>query len=88
MTTIRFKLERTIISARVDASWLDGDPIESLTHAVIQSISTDLDVTAGGVTLHLAAWMDPEHWDADWQAKGISDGREFIAGLARSEAAS
>lgn len=50
---------------------LDGeDPLEELIAAVIQTISTDIEVTCGGVTMHLAAWQDPEHWSEDWEERG------------------
>jgi hypothetical protein len=69
--------------ARTDSALLadDDDPIEALVRAVVSSVSTEIDVTAGGVTLHLAAWEDTDHWAGDWTAKGIDDPQAFIAGL-------
>jgi hypothetical protein len=64
---------------------LDGeDPREVLVDAAIQSVSTNVEITAGGVTLHLAAWMDPDHWSEDWQeALGEdADVGAFFDGLA------
>lgn len=51
---------------------LDGeDPLEQLIESVIQTISTEVMVTVGEVTMHLAAWQDPDHWSDDWAEKGI-----------------
>lgn len=84
MRQIEFKLDRAIITARYDSALLvhdDEDPAEALVEAVIRSISTDVEITAGGVTMHLAAYQDPEHWESDWAEKGIDDPRAFIARL-------
>jgi hypothetical protein len=37
-----------------------------LGEAVMQKISTELQVTISGVTMSLAAWTDPEHWSEEW----------------------
>lgn len=61
---------------------LDGeDPREALVDAAIQSIAIDVFLTLGDVTIHLAAIMDPDHWSEDWEAAGIEDADEFLAGL-------
>ena len=44
---------------------------EALAEAVLDHISTDTVITVGGVDMHLAAWLDPEHWAEDWDEKGI-----------------
>jgi hypothetical protein len=66
-----FKLERVVIGPQFDAAYmtLGGDPLASLADAVADSIEIDVLVTVGDVTMHLAAWRDPEHWAEDWAAK-------------------
>lgn len=73
-----------------DAAYLDADedPRTALIEAVVETISIDVQVTAGGVTLHLAAWQDPDHWAEDWAEKLDVDSDkaagaawELIAGL-------
>lgn len=83
MRKIGFTLERVIISRRYYAAYVvdDDDVAEELGDAVVQSISTDIEVQLGGVTIHLAAILDPEHWETDWQEKGVDDPRAFLAGL-------
>ena len=58
-----------------------GDTLrEGLIEAVIEGLSTTIEVTAGGVTMHLAAWMDPDHWAEDWEAAGVEDVDLLLAG--------
>jgi len=59
----------------------DEDPRQALIDAAISSLSTDIELTLGEVTIHLAAIIDPEHWEEDWRAVGVEDAEEFIAGL-------
>lgn len=59
----------------------DEDPRQALVDSVTQTISTDVEVELGGVRIHLAALMDPEHWEDDWRERGIDDPDAFIAGL-------
>lgn len=52
---------------------LDGEDLqEALQEAVVQHISTDTMITIGGVKMHLAAWLDPEHWSSDWEENDIN----------------
>lgn len=52
----------------------DEDPREALVEAAIQTISTEIEIEAGGVKMHLAAWIDPDHWSDDWrEALGLDD---------------
>jgi hypothetical protein len=53
----------------------------------VDTISLDVQVTAGGITIHLAAIQDPEHWSEDWtKALGEDpDVEGFIAGLVSPE---
>jgi hypothetical protein len=84
MREITFQTGGRIMAARDAAIVLeDENPRTALVEAVIQSIGTEVEVTAGGVTLHLAAWTDPEHWSSDWAEK-LGDDRDpeaFIAEL-------
>jgi hypothetical protein len=79
--TTRGHLMPTADSAYVSE---DEDPRTRLIESVVGTISTDVEVTAGGVTLHLAAWQDPDHWSEEWtEALGEDpDVEGFIAGLA------
>jgi hypothetical protein len=56
-----------------DAAILVGDEEEedALRDAVLGHISTDVMITINNMTMHLAGWLDPEHWSEDWEAKGI-----------------
>lgn len=88
MLRIPFKVERSIIMASADAAYFAPgrhDACEALCEAVMQNISTDVEITAGGVTLHLAAWQDPDHWSSDWAKQGIDDPHAFIFGLVSNE---
>ena len=39
-------------------------------------------MTIAGVTMHLAAWRDPAHWEDAWRAHaGDQDVDEFVASL-------
>lgn len=72
MRKLPYNIEGSIMRAH-DAAILVGDeePQEALREAVLQHISTDTIITVSGVTMHLAGWLDPDHWSEDWQAKGI-----------------
>lgn len=81
---IAFKVSGRIMPARDEAHVEVGqDPCVALVEAVVQAIGTDVEVEAGGVALHLAAWQDPDHWASEWKKKGIDDPYEFIEGLNR-----
>ena len=45
------------------------DPRDVLVESVVQNVATSIEVTVGDVTMHLAAWQDPDHWAEDWAAK-------------------
>lgn len=64
-----------------DAAILVGDEEaeEALREAVLELISTDAEITIDGITMHLAGWLDPDHWSEDWQAKGIDP--EDVSGM-------
>lgn len=72
MRKVEFSIGGSITRAR-DAAYIvgDEDPLETLIDAALQSISTDVEITVGGVTMHLAAWQDPDMWSEDWREKDI-----------------
>ena len=62
----------------------DEEPRDALVEAVIQNISTDVLITVGGVEMHLAAWLDPDHWGEDWAEKlgvDLDDATEAVEAL-------
>lgn len=71
---VEYTVEFTIISGTHSSAIVltDEDLMTAVVDSVIQDISTDIEVTINGVTMHLAAWMDPEHWSEDWE--GIGEG--------------
>lgn len=72
MVKVEFFVGGSIMQAHDAAIILNyEDPLTALVEAAIQTISTDVEITCGDVTMPLAAWLDPDHWSEDWQAKGI-----------------
>lgn len=88
MNEIDYTVEGRITPSH-DCALIDTNenPHEEFVQAVIQTVAIDIEVTSGGVTLHLAAWVDPEHWIDEWHEKGIEDPRAFIAGLVHERVA-
>lgn len=88
LNRIRFTTRGTLMPT-ADAAYVseDEDPRQRLIECVVETIETDVQVTAGGITLHLAAWRDPEHWSDEWtEALGEDpDVEGFIAGLVQPE---
>lgn len=81
MNKFRFKFERAIIMASTNVAYVDAgeDPLEEIIRTAVQDMSTDIVLTIGGVTNHLAAWEDPDHWSEDWrELAGDEDVDEFI----------
>lgn len=80
---IEYTTRRTTILGCQDAAWVSAD--ESLSQAVadsvVESLSTSVEVTLGGITIHLAALLDPDHWEEDWKQAGVDDPDEFLRGL-------
>lgn len=87
MNKIRFNIERSYVGGSTDAAYVreDENPLEVIVQEVINDISTDLDVTIGGVTMFLAAWQDPDHWSTNWAEKlgldSIDDVDDAVAQL-------
>jgi len=71
------------VTPRHDAAivFANDDPVDALAEAVVESISTDVKLRLGGVTIHLAMLRDPDHWESDWAERGIDDPYEWVAGL-------
>jgi hypothetical protein len=60
-----------------------SDPASALAESVLDNIDTDLDITIGGVTMFLAAWRDPDHWESDWAGKLNIPGAEVAERVAQ-----
>jgi hypothetical protein len=82
MKVIRFTV-RAVSTGMSDRALLfpGEDPLATLADAIVQSISTDVMVRLGDRDIHLAALLDPDHWDDDWREVGVDDADEFVAGL-------
>lgn len=83
MKKFRFKMEKAHgVGGLTDVAYvLDAeDPAEALVKAAVRDLSTTVELTVSDVTMHLAAWEDPEHWSSDWAAKlGVEFDEEFDA---------
>jgi hypothetical protein len=81
MIGVRYKANLTGVMKRfTSVAWNATEP-DAVAADVFETISTDIVVTIDNVTMHLAAWMNPEHWSTDWEE--IADGQdvdELIAG--------
>lgn len=56
-------------SAAILPDGSEEDPRSAIVEDAIQTISTDVEITVAEVTMHLAAWQDPDHWESDWREK-------------------
>lgn len=84
MGKLRFSIPKTIVGGLTDTARLSDDesPLDGLVESVIQDLSTDVMVTVSSVTMHLAAWQDPDGWGDDWrEVAGDEDVDTFIANL-------
>lgn len=45
----------------------DENPRTVLIETTWQNIAIDVEITVGEVTMHAAAWEDPDHWVEDWR---------------------
>lgn len=82
MANVRFKIQSAAISGMASSALVltDEDPREAIVEQVMQDLSIQIMVTVGGVTTHLAAWQDPDHWEDDWrELAGDEDPATFIA---------
>lgn len=69
----------------LDAAYVNSDLATDLAESVVDSIKTEVEVKLGGVTVHLAMLIDPDHWAEDWEEAGVEDVDEFLAGLVEEE---
>jgi hypothetical protein len=70
---VRFHVSGSIMRSSNRLHIYEGeDPRTALCEQVIDSIATDVMVGVRGVKMHLAAWMDPDHWSDDWRATGTT----------------
>jgi hypothetical protein len=69
MRKLSYFIERTTVMGAHDAGIvLEGEDLqEVLREAVLQYLGTEIDLTVGGVRMHMAGWLDPEHWSEDWE---------------------
>jgi hypothetical protein len=86
MKTLRFTIERTLISERRDITYItdDDDVFQTLRDAMWDGVHLDVHITIDGVTVPAMMWEDPEHWADDWaEMLGIDheDVVDTVAGL-------
>ena len=84
MKKIRYKLERAVVGNFTDVAFVhDGKgEIEVVVEPIAQTLMTALPVTIAGVTMHLAAWTDPDHWEDEWRGEcGDQEPGAYVAGL-------
>lgn len=81
MRKIRYSVSGGRLMKMMDAAILvgDDDPVSTLAETVVQAISTEVEVEVGGVKVHLAMLLDPDHWEDDWRDLGIEDVDEFVS---------
>lgn len=85
---IRYKIQPTRMMRQTGVALVDpaDHPALALAEEVVQAISTDVEVVVGGVDVHLAMLLDPDHWEDDWRERGVEDAYDFLAGLVEEEA--
>jgi hypothetical protein len=73
------------VGAHAAAHIASDDLAEELARAVVHSISSDIQIELGGVTIHLAWLMNPDWWEQDWRTAGVEDVHKFLAGLVEGD---
>ena len=77
-----------------DTAYVDDevDDILGLVGSAITAISSEVTITAGGITMTLGAWSDPDHWSDDWAEIAGEEANEddfdpcvYVAGLIASD---
>jgi hypothetical protein len=83
MDGLRFSVKATTLMAISDSAYMGShDLADVLKEGVLDAISTMVEVTVSGVTMHLAAWLDPDHWSDDWREHaGEQDPDDYVHGL-------
>lgn len=70
MKILPYKIQKASVGALASVYLTtDEDILSELGRDVLDTLSTDLEVTIGETTMFLAAWLDPEHWSEDWAEK-------------------
>lgn len=80
MRQLKFKINDYSIRPKYTAAYLRRDEenyVDELRSAVIEEIQTDLELTIGEYTMHLAAWLDPGHWWDDWRDAFVANGSDI-----------
>ncbi len=86
MNKIEYSVKGNLLGVHSAAHILAGEhPLDALVEDVVQTIATDVMVTVSGVTMHLAAWSDPDHWSEDWVLAGVKDVDALLSGAVTSE---
>jgi hypothetical protein len=77
MKETKFKVEAGTHGNLTSSAWTENteDLPAAVVRSVIQDIALDIQVTVNGVTAPLAYWMDPDHWETDWEQ--LLDGATF-----------
>lgn len=84
MKKIEFHIQAGRIFGSRDIAYVDeeDDFCGQIVEQVVGDLSTEIEITVAGVTMHLAAWMDPDHWESDWSE--VLGGESFDDYLARA----
>ncbi len=86
MNKVKYLIDGDVRRCFDAAIVLGGEnPREAMVEAAIQTISTDVILSIGGVAMHLAAWMDPEQWEEDWLAAGVENVDALVEGEVEEE---
>jgi hypothetical protein len=83
MEGLKFSVKRGTLMGIADSAYMGSSDLqEVLKEGVIETLSTEIEVTVSGVTMHLAAWLNPDHWSDDWREHaGDEDADEYVFGL-------
>lgn len=73
MRRIRYRVAAVRTTPWTDVAYVsDGeDPAAQVAESIMQELSTNLMVTIGGETRHLAAWLSPDHWADDFDEDAV-----------------
>lgn len=71
MSTISFEVQATRVRGARDVAHVRPEASHfaiaaEVVAAVVRDIAVDVEITVAGVTLPLACWLNPEHWESDW----------------------
>jgi hypothetical protein len=75
---------RTLMGIKDSATVAPSEsPVEALAEAVVQAISTEIEIKLGDKVVHLAMLLDIDHWADDWNQRGVEYPEEFVEALMR-----